>query len=199
MDEVQTQVTQIVEWVSPMSIRILALRVRTREEVALASDELRKLKDVQERIEAVRVALVKPLNDHVKIINAEFKRHTEVLDKLEVFVKSLLTSFREKEKAELEAIAEKARLANPEIASLVILPEEKTVKGQQSQVTFSKVWKAEVVDFSQLPDKYKLPDMVAINEAVKAGQRIIPGVRIHQVEIPSIRRRVDDIPDDQPF
>jgi hypothetical protein len=44
-------------------------------------------------------------------------------------------------------------------------------------------WKATIVDSSRVPRRYLVPDVKAINAAVRAGERDIPGVRIEQVPV----------------
>lgn len=48
--------------------------------------------------------------------------------------------------------------------------------------TVKKVWKHELADISQVPAQYLLLDTVKVNQAVRAGIREIPGVRIFQTE-----------------
>lgn len=52
--------------------------------------------------------------------------------------------------------------------------------GKLSGITSRKVWKFEVADFAQVPDRFKVVDEKAIREFVKDGGRELAGVRIFQ-------------------
>ncbi|MEE9117825.1 MAG: hypothetical protein V3U02_04420 [Calditrichia bacterium] len=92
----------------------------------------------------------------------------------------------EKKKKELEAKAEVAKKAKEkaeeDLANTEIEPVEapvKTVQTDSGSSTTRKIKKVKVVDFSKLPDKYKVADNVLIRRDALSGEEI-PGVEIRE-------------------
>ncbi len=51
-----------------------------------------------------------------------------------------------------------------------------------SSVHLRKDWVWEVLDISLIPGKYLVVDKVSVNQAIKSGIRVIPGMRIYETE-----------------
>lgn len=161
-----------------------------------AVSQLAALKVYRQRLDDSRTALVKPLNEHVKFINGKFKETTELIDKIEVFVKRLMSDYREKQEVarlEAERLAREAAAAvatteaEVEVAQQLELPKVTTVKTETgAKLTFRKVWKWEVVNFQAVPDKYKMIDRMKVTAEVQAGERQISGLRIYSEEVPAV-------------
>lgn len=83
---------------------------------------------------------------------------------------------------------EATTLAMIENTTSITAAHEATTRTSSGMATTRMVWTAEVVDVSQLPAEYLLPNTAAINAAVRAGVREIAGVRIY--EKPSVSVRV---------
>jgi hypothetical protein len=168
---------------------LLALTVTNDTELAYAADKLREAKQIREKAEAIRVALVKPLNDHVKFINSQFKQVTDKVDQVEVFVKSLMKQYyskKEEARKQQQATLDDALVAQG--IEPVAIPEQKTTKGDTAAVTFMTTWTWEMTDFAKVPDDYKQLDQVKINYAVRSnGIRNIPGIRIFSEQTPAIK------------
>jgi colicin import membrane protein len=56
-------------------------------------------------------------------------------------------------------------------------------------VSTRKVWRATVIDAALVPHQYLVVDQAALNAAVRAGEREIPGVRIEQLDELAVRSR----------
>jgi colicin import membrane protein len=79
------------------------VQVRTAEEAARAKEFLSQLAAEKRRSERARTALVKPLNDHVKFINAQFRPTTDALEVADGIVRRRILEYREeKERAARE-------------------------------------------------------------------------------------------------
>lgn len=178
------------------------LQVTNDEEMTEAADVVKAIKKRGDEIENARTALVKPLNDHVKFINNQFKGETERLGKIEVFVKALIGDYRKKQEemrlakeAELRKLA--ADVANTSgddefknmVADGIQISQEKTFRSESggAAVTFSTVWDFELVDFAKVPDQYKELVNSKVTAAIRSGIREIPGIRIYQREQTRIR------------
>src|SRR3990167_5234678 len=83
--------------------------VKDTESEARAVEFLSQIKLRLQKLEDARKFLVKPLNDHVKEINAKFKESTDPLSEADLAIRKGITVYRNSE-AMREAQAEKARL-----------------------------------------------------------------------------------------
>ena len=63
------------------------------------------------------------------------------------------------------------------------------LNAENGSASVSHRWKATVLDPEQVPRQYLVVDMKAINAAVRAGVREIPGVRVEQVAGLAVRAR----------
>jgi len=74
------------------------------------------------------------------------------------------------------------------IAAAVVSSFKPTTYGQTGATsTVKKVWTGELVDIGQVPKEYLLLDQVKVNQAIRAGAREIPGLRIFEKETIAIR------------
>ncbi len=168
---------------------------------ARAVEFLSQIKMRHNIIETARTKLVKPLNDHVKMINAEFKLTTKPLEEAEARVKQGMTAYRnsqefkeaEAKRLEIEEQGRAAvragdtetlsRLADEHDDAKMAAP--KTVNTQSGQGRFRKAWKFEIQDLEKLPAAFWMPNEKKIEATIKAGISV-PGVKAWQEDIPVI-------------
>lgn len=93
---------------------------------------------------------------------------------------------REREAREAE---QRARETPPEEVVRTEVAAPGAVRAPSGTVGASKVWQAEVVDETKVPRQYLAVNMKAINQAVRDGERSIPGVKIEQVDRLSVRAK----------
>ena len=149
--------------------------------------------NAKRKLEEQRVFLVKPLNDHVKNINAKFKEWVQPLDVADRVVRGKMLDFQKLQEAlRAEAQLEQERLAEvPE--GFDDLPEDlpvvapRLIRGDTGSTSMKKTWTFEVTDEALVPRKYLMLDEGVINLAVRGGERDIPGIRIYQQESLSVR------------
>ena len=184
------------------------LAVTDEQSLAVAGDMLGYVAGVRKRIEALRTSLVKPLNDHVRRINDLFKGYSAPLDRADAALRAKITAYHaeqerlrreeaerlrklaEKEQARLErAAAKKGIPAPPPIPVPTPAAVPKTMTGEYGSMTTRKEWRFDITDEAQVPRQYLVVDEARIRAAIRAGIREIPGVRIYQVEIVSVRGR----------
>jgi len=82
----------------------------------------------------------------------------------------------------LEAAQEEMKLTG-ELSQSVNLVEvqpeiSKRVSTELGTSGITKIWKFQVIDFSLLPDRFKMENATLIGKVVRAGEREIPGVKI---------------------
>lgn len=165
------------------------------------------------KIEEERTSLVKPLNDHVKMINGRFKSTTSRLEHGQGIIDRKLLAFNKAEEDRRRKEAEEARKAAEEealrraialeakgeegAASAVIddaivapAPVQKVgaVRGDFGSVaTVRKIWTFEVEDLAKVPVEFLEVVAPKVNAAIKAGERNIPGLRIYEKDSIAVR------------
>lgn len=183
----QTRLQELCETIS----------VSNPEEMSQAADLAIQVKARLNRIEQLRVEYVKPLNDHVKRINGDFKKAAEPFLAIETSLKGKISAYRmeqeriateERKRLEAERRAEADRIAKEEgltrrealaqIEKPVVEAEVKSASTEQGKVVTKMVWKFEVVNTENVPAEYKVVDEKLIRKAVANGARRIAGVKI---------------------
>lgn len=165
------------------------------------------------KFEEERTALVKPLNDHVKMINARFKKTTSKLEQGQAIIDEKLLRWNRAEeerrkreadearkKAEEEALAKAVALeeaGKADEASAVVNDAASApapvqaigpVRGDLGSVaSVRKIWTFEVVDVAKVPAEYVEVKSTAVNAAIRAGVREIPGLRIFEKDSIAVR------------
>jgi hypothetical protein len=81
--------------------------------------------------------------------------------------------------------ATQAQIATASAPAVEVAPTE--LASASGSASTRMVWKATVTDEAAVPRKYLIVDQKAVNAAVKAGEREIPGVRIEQVPELAVR------------
>lgn len=210
MQELSKQQIQVVESkVSLLCNRANGFVVGNEDDVNLASEFLKRIRDTEKKIEKKRLEFTQPLNQSLKAINATFKKLIEPLSGARKILSDKVLMWRKKEEEKARIEEEKRRKAEEEkirkireaeieeakkeeMIEKVIETEESKPAIKKPQATIGKtqarkVWAFEVIDFSQVPDKYKMINQVEINADIRAGERKIAGLKIYQKEILSIR------------
>ena len=126
-----------------------SITIKSIPEADTAASYLKQIKTKATEIEGLRVKFVKPLNEHVKLINAEFKKPLDLLGQAEAAVKRLLLAW---DQAERKRIAdEEARLREEarkkeevERAKLLKRAETAEAKGKEDKADELRQQAAEV-------------------------------------------------------
>lgn len=172
------------------------------QEMKVATDTLAQVNAFLKRAEEARTFIVKPLNDHVKLINAEFKKITDPLTFADRSIRNAMSAFYQaKERARLEeqvrldaqAKADAAIQGTPSLIPEVVADlapaVDKTVKTEAATAGFRDNWTYEIIDAALVPREYLTVDGPAITKAVKSGVREIAGVRIFNEPVVAMRER----------
>jgi len=93
---IQKDTTNLVEVVK-------SLKIKTAEDMIGATNMLTQIVARKKRVEELRQFFVKPLNDQVRAINAEFKKAGEPLADMEATIKRIIVEYRKIEAEKLEA------------------------------------------------------------------------------------------------
>jgi hypothetical protein len=146
----------------------------------------------KKRIEELRLFFTKPLNDHIKEINASFKSASNPLEQIEKDVKSKVGDFRRAEAARIEKEQEKLRKKAAEMKTekkqdeynnkAEEMKQETKVESESGSLRVRKVWKFELINADEIPREYLMVNETAIRRAIADGVRQINGVRIYEDE-----------------
>lgn len=117
--DIDARTAEVERQVEEARAQAEAIQVRNPEEADLAAAALRQIAQREKAAEAERVALVKPLNDHVKDINRKFKDAAAPYTEIKTVIKGKVGTYqaeqdriRQEEEARLEAERqERERLA----------------------------------------------------------------------------------------
>jgi ABC-type proline/glycine betaine transport system ATPase subunit len=156
--------------------------IEDEQEYGEASDLLKATKGKIKLLDQERTLTVKPLNDQVREINSWYKKPLDKLKTIESALKKMLAQYQLKQREEQARLLEEAASEKTDHAKAQVLVMQAAKKATPavSGVSVREVWKWDLVDESQIPQKYYSVDPAKIEAAVKAGEREIPGVRIYK-------------------
>lgn len=157
------------------------------------------------RIEEMRKEKIRPSQEYVKAVNNLAKVYADQLEAVERTLKQKINAYLTKQKLErLEAErraqeearrlqerldAEAAEKGLPQVhVPLPVMPQkQEPVRTEEGSAVQAKAWTWKIIAPEMIPVEYMVPDTVAINKAVRAGIRHIPGIEIYQEENVRIR------------
>lgn len=175
-----------------------ALVISNNDDIKSATNDLSILSNLKKAIEERRKEYVGPINDHLKATNEAFKVFTEPLISADQITRQKILGYRaeqERIRQEQEEInrlrleaAQKEMALKGELTESVelveIQPEQpKHIYTDMGTLGTTTIWKFEVVDFTLVPDEYKIVDAIKLGKVVRAGLRSIPGVKIWSEDI----------------
>lgn len=153
-------------------------------------------KKLWKRIEDVRKAAVREPNEFIKSVNALAKSYQDRLTMIENGLKRKISDYqarvelerrkqqenerqeREKLQAKVNAEAAALNVEAPVIAPAVAPEVPKVTRTEVATASQRLVWKFEITDIDAVPKNYKIVDERKVREAIKAGIRDIPGIKI---------------------
>jgi hypothetical protein len=100
------------------------IEVDSQPALAVATDLLIKIRAAKDQAERARTFLVKPLNDHVKSINATFKPEREALEAAEREVKGKIAAYHREREEEARRRAEEEAEAVRQAAEFLDMTEQ---------------------------------------------------------------------------
>lgn len=172
------------------------VKVTDAESANNAGTMLVQVKQFTKQVEEKKSFIVKPLKDHAKRLESMFKPTLDKLDAAEAELKQKILAYRaeaaEKVRAETQSLMEKATEAQESGDSdgaLALAVEAQSIETVQKTTHFEgtggsmqekQTWTFEVTAFGEVPHEYFTLDEKKIRQAIKAGLRDIPGVRIFQ-------------------
>jgi hypothetical protein len=178
--------------------------VRSNADFEQCALVLKQVKELRKMAEAKRVELTKPLLDHKKKIDDEFKRYIDAYDHIITGINAKLVSYQraeEKKRAEEIARIEAERRAEEEklraklevaktdkqrerlenkIADVQFAPPPSIVEPSAQGLSFREVYSFEVEDVNAIPREFMIPNDTAIGAFIRTtkGNVNIAGIKI---------------------
>ena len=167
--------------------------IKTVEDIKDATDDLSVISRLKKAIEEIKKEYTGPINEHLKAVNDAFKKFTEPLNQADMTTRQKILEYRKEQdriREEQERInqlkmdAAKAEMElkgelSESVDLVEVVPEPaKRISTDMGTSGVAKIWKFEVIDFSLLPDRFKMENATLIGKVVRAGEREIPGVKI---------------------
>ena len=177
-----------------------ALVVKDEASLELAVSLAGQAKLLFKKIEGERKVIIEKPYKFFKAINSLCKKWTPKLTDIENSLKRKIGTYKyqqdldrnKKEKAQADAReelqktidkqAEDAGVDAPQIPAMAPIPKVDTVARSDdgSSAFIKQPWVYEITDEEAIPREYCVPNPTKIKEAIKAGIREIPGVKIFQ-------------------
>ncbi len=177
-----------------------ALKIKTEEDHTEAVANLKKIRDEKQRGDSMRRFFTDPLNEQIKKINTLFQPTIRALESAERMIRSAMIAYQdllakkaEDAKAKTMEKIDAGKLSVEQGVKKIenIKTPDKTVRTEAATVSYTIRPRVEIEDESKLPREYLCPDMVKIKAVAlafhKAKQPQIPGVKIVEDKVPSIR------------
>lgn len=197
-----TEVLELSTEVSVLENRAASLAVADEASLNQANSWLVDIKRLKDAVEAKRTFFTKPLNDHLRTINAFFKTFSEPLVRADAILRDSVLKYRreqdairreeearlraEAEERQREAIkqAQESGVPIPPPTPLPVIPQQqsKTMDVGDGKVIAKKAWTFRIVHAGEVPREYLSIDEKKIRAVIKAGIRNIPGVEIYEEE-----------------
>ena len=197
----RAQAFSLLSWAEKCSIASI-------DDVKKATNDLSIMSGAKKKLEELRNQYVRPLNEEVKVINELFRTVSIPLNEADKITREKILAFnqeQERKRAEqerinklrMEAAQAEAELSGTgeitEDVSLVEVQPEipKQVYGDLGKAGIRKTWNYRIIDFSLVPDSYKVVNDQAIKGAIRGskGTINIPGIEAYQEESLSLTTR----------
>jgi len=171
--------------------------VENQTEADEANEILKKITHGLKLMEEKRKSFTAPLNQSLKEINETFKQMALPVNAAKTALSDRLMSWRRQEQARIDeerakAVREEERrrkiqeahAAKGHVVKEDITPVVKPIPFSVNDTTKVQLrWTYEIEDDTKIPRDYLTVNGPAITQAVRAGVRDIPGVKIYQKEI----------------
>lgn len=176
---VETRLTQERQEAQACLQMIQTLPMSSPEDRDRAGRLINSAKDKIKALEADRREVVDPINADVRRINGWYKPVVEFYEACQRSLKDRLAARLKELQAEQDAALATVQ-AQAGHASAEVFAIAHATPSAPEAVQQREVWKFEVVDFSKLPDEYKMADEAKIRKVVQAlkADCDIPGIRL---------------------
>ncbi len=162
-------------------------------------------KKLNKEIEVARTGFIQPALEYQRGVTNLSKGYQDRLATIEIDLKRKITGYQTRVELErlkqqeaarkateelqkkIDKEAKKAGVEAPQVMAPVIAPAPTTTRTEKGSLSFREVWKFEVTDAKKVPRDYLEISDTLIRNAVKAGIREIPGIKIYSEKVAALR------------
>ncbi len=172
---------------------VKSLEIKTKDDVGFGSAIGTVINGQLKTIEAERLEITRPLNDALTAANNLFKRLKAPFQEAKELLTDKITEWHTKEETRIREENEKRE--REEIRRRKIqdshkdrghkvsdeIPVVDSIAPKDNKIGsghITKTWTFEVLDKNKVPEIFKKVDEVEVRDAIRAGKREIPGLRI---------------------
>lgn len=156
----------------------------TQEDLNLAAELLRKVKDKFKELDGQRKSVVQPINKSVATINGWFKPVLDVLRNTEKVLKKKMAAASEdafeRRRATLQEAGAKSLAGDTAGARVLMTQAHGDELEAPKGISFTHTYSYEILDMDAIPRKYLAVDDAAVMAVVKADKEAtdIPGIKV---------------------
>lgn len=198
METVKAGFAGYLEQINTLNDIAAALVITDDKSATEAVSMTGKIKKLSNQIEKERKVIIDSPSAFVKNVNNFVKSFSDPLQMADKTLRSKISNYqyqldlerRKREEdmrraqaelqARLDAEAKKNNVIAPQVIDIPVKEEKPIIRTEQGSASIRKTWKGEIVSAAEVPAQYCSPDQKKIDEAIKAGIREIPGVRIYE-------------------
>lgn len=182
---------------SPIVSEALAIKVKTADDMPVATEVLSRLNKLNDRITEEKEKITKPLNEALKVERARWapieKHNKEGIEHLRTEIGNYQTAeYKRKQEAEAKIAADlasgkikKIETATKRMSKIESAPDK--VVADSGSLTFREDKVFKITNNKLIPDEYWVIDEDKLLEALKAGV-VVPGAELDVKLVPINRR-----------
>jgi len=151
-----------------------------------------KAKEWHTEIESIRKKAIEPQRKWISMVNEAAKSLTEMLNDIQEYSKAHLAAWQNKQLEKSEKAREDLSKFKESLGidiDMVLSEPCTNISNEHMSVVTTKKWVFEVTDESLIPREYLTIDEKKVSEAMAAGLRDIPGIKMSQEQKIQLRRK----------
>lgn len=182
MGDVALQASTNAEEAEDALALVKSVSLQTNEDMEQAAAIVGELKTKRKEVDTQLKRFTKPLKGVIKDIEAFFRPAIKALDECEAMLKGKIAAFTEQQASKRDELIDAAgqALRSGEAAPAALLAEaDFYMVPKLPGVSIRELWDGEVVDASQIPREFMIPDIKALRALTRARKcdPQIPGWR----------------------
>lgn len=177
------QVRQFIEAIQQTLIDAEGIQVNNDESFREATSIYKKVKEAHKKIDEWRLEATVPLRQKTAAINDRAKEFTTPLEKVESIINLKIDGYRRLIDRQKKDEADELRKAKElfEIDEPIFLPDSpKSLRSDGVSAFKRKIKSFRIVDQSLIPAEFMMVNEKAIENAIKDGRHLIPGIEIYE-------------------
>jgi len=178
-----TEIVKIQNQNKPVISKAEALVIKVSDDESAAYKILQAIKERMKLVEDKRTSITKPMNKSLKEVNALFKTLSEPLKTADKIIRDKILAFRTKREEQAakrqEKLIARAEEEEDENIAEALADKAAAVQANVGESQTMKRWTFKVIDIKKVPRQYLVLDSVAVRDAIRDGERQIPGIDIY--------------------